>query len=200
MPAVGIAHEFNNLLHIIQSYVTIIESNLGDPKAVAQDLEMIKRTVENGTALTQQLLTGARKNKAQFNLMSINRLITTIPKWLESTVPKTVTIDLALDPSNPHIEADASQLNQVLLNLCVDARDEMGDTGSLQLSTMLIAGNQLRDRFPRAEDRDYVCIAVADRGHGMDENVREHIFEPFFTTKQEGRARALGFRLFTASS
>ncbi len=195
MPAVAIAHDFNNLLHIIQSYATIMEINLENPQALAQDLEMIKETVKEGTALTQQLLTGARKNKAQFDLISINGLIMTLPKWLDSTVPKAVTIDVALDPTAPHIEADASQLNQLLLNLCVNARDAMGDTGTLQLSTMVIAGNQLRDQFPRIEDRDYVCIAVADEGPGMDENVREHIFEPFFTTKQEGKGTGLGLSI-----
>ena len=195
MPAVAIAHDFNNLLHIIQSYVTIMEFNLGNPNALAEDLEVIKRTVKDGTVLTQQLLTGARKNKAKFDLMSINRLIMAIPKWLESTPPKTITINLSLDPTDPQIEADASQLNQVLLNLCVNARDAMGDTGTLQLSTKVIAGSQLRDQYPRAEDRDYICIAVADRGQGMDENVREHIFEPFFTTKQEGKGTGLGLSI-----
>lgn len=195
MPAVGIAHDFNNLLHVILSYVTFLEFNLGNPKALAQDLEVIKQTVKDGTALTQQLLTGARKNKTQFNLVSINRLIMTIPKWLESTPPKMITINLSLDPTDPQIEADASQLNQVLLNLCVNARDAMGDTGTLQLSTKVIAGSQLRDQYPRAEDRDYVCIAVADRGQGMDENTRQHIFEPFFTTKQEGKGTGLGLSI-----
>jgi two-component system, cell cycle sensor histidine kinase and response regulator CckA len=71
----------------------------------------------------------------------------------------------------------------------------MGDTGSVQLSTMLIAGNQLRHQFPRAEERDYVCIAVADTSHGMDENVRQHIFAPFFTTKQEGKGTGLGLSI-----
>jgi signal transduction histidine kinase len=182
MPAVAIAHDFNNLLHVIQSYVTIMEFNLGKPKAVAQDLEIIKQTVKDGTALTKQLLTGARKYKAQFDLMSINRLIMAIPKWLEGTLPETITIDLTLDPTDPQIEADASQVN-----LCVNARDEMGDTGTLQLSTRVLAGSQLRDQHPRAEDRDYVCIAVADTGPRMDENIRQHIFDPFFTTKQEGK-------------
>jgi two-component system, cell cycle sensor histidine kinase and response regulator CckA len=198
MPAVAIAHDFNNLLHISQSYVTIMEFNLGNPKALAQDLELIKETIKDGAALTQQLLTGARKNKTQFNLVSINRLIITIPKWLESTPPKTIEIEFSLDPTDPEIEADASQLNQVLLNLCGNARDAMGDTGVLQLSTMRIAGSRLRDQHPRAEDRDYVRVAVKDTGNGMDENVREHIFEPFFTTKQEGRGPASGFRLFMA--
>ena len=195
MPAVAIAHDFNNLLHVIQSYVTIMEFNLGNPKALTEDLKVMKQTVKDGTALTQQLLTGARKNKAHLDVISINRLIMTIPKWLESTPPKTITINLSLDPTDPQIEADASQLNQVLLNLCVNARDAMGDTGILQLSTRVIAGSQLRNQYPRAEDRDYVCIAVADSGPGMDEHVREHIFDPFFTTKQEGKGTGLGLSI-----
>jgi signal transduction histidine kinase len=195
MPAVAIAHDFNNLLHVIQSYATVMEFNICNPAALAQDLKMIKETVKDGTALTQQLLTGARRNKAQLELVSINQLIMTIPKWLEGTVPKTIEIDLALDPTDPQIEADASQLNQVLLNLCVNARDAMGDTGTLQLRTRVIAGSQLRDQYPRAEDRDYVCIAVADTGPGMDENIRQRIFDPFFTTKQEGKGTGLGLSI-----
>jgi two-component system, cell cycle sensor histidine kinase and response regulator CckA len=195
MPAVAIAHDFNNLLHVIQSYATVLELNIGNPAALAQDIAMIKETVKDGTALTQQLLTAAGKNKAKFDLMSINRLIMTIPKWLEGTVPKTITINLGLDPTDPQIEADASQLNQVLLNLCVNAKDAMGDTGTLQLRTSVIAGTQLRDQYPRAEDRDYVCIAVADSGPGMDENIRQHLFEPFFTTKPEGKGTGLGLSI-----
>jgi signal transduction histidine kinase len=195
MPAVGIAHDFNNLLHVIQSYVTIMEFNLGDPKALAQDLEVIKRTVKDGTALTQQLLTSARKNKAQFDLVSINRLIMAIPKWLEGTLPKTIRIDLAVAPTDPLIEADPSQLNQALLNLCVNAKDALGDEGRLQLSTTLIGGNQLREQFPKIEDREYVCIAVKDTGDGMDENVRQHIFDPFFTTKPEDKGTGLGLSI-----
>ena len=195
MPAVAIAHDFNNLLHVIQSYATIMEFNLGDPQALAQNLEIIKQTVKDGTALTQKLLTGAGKNKAQCDLMSINRLIMAIPKWLEGTLPETITIDLALDQTDPQIEADASQLNHVLLNLCVNARDAMGDTGTLQLRTRVIAGSQLRDQYPRAEDRDYVCIAVADTGPGMDENIRQHIFDPFFYNDTRGQGNGLGLSI-----
>ena len=115
-------------------------------------------------------------------------------KWLQNTLPKTIEIDLNLDPKVPHIRADANQLNQVMLNLCVNARDAMADKGNLRLSTGIVPGNKLQNRFPGIDDQDYVCIAVGDTGAGMDKQVREHIFEPFFTTKEQQkgtRARAV---------
>jgi signal transduction histidine kinase len=188
----GIAHDFNNLLNVIQSYTTVMEN---DPTSLAQYLEVIKETVKEGTALTHQLLTVARKTKVQFDSTSINRLIMTTAKWLESTLPKTITIDLELDPSVPHIQADAGQLNQVLLNLCLNARDAMGEVGHLRLSTTIMAGKELRTHFSESEDVNYVCVTISDTGPGMDESVRQHIFEPFYTTKEEGKGTGLGLSI-----
>jgi two-component system, cell cycle sensor histidine kinase and response regulator CckA len=119
----------------------------------------------------------------------------TVVKWLESMLPKTIKITANLDPSIPHILADASQLNQVLLNLCLNARDAMSKAGTLQLSTTIIAGNEMRDRFSDIDNRSHLCIAVANAGPGMDENIRQHIFEPFFTTKPEGKGTGLGLSI-----
>ncbi len=113
----------------------------------------------------------ARKNKVQFELTSVNSLITTLVKWLQNTLAKTIEIDLNLDPKVPHIRADANQLNQVLLNLCVNARDAMADTGNLRLSTLIVPSNKLQNRFPGIVDQDYVCVAVGDTGAGMDKLV-----------------------------
>jgi signal transduction histidine kinase len=191
----GIAHDFNNLLNIVQGYVTLMRTDLKNPSSLEQHLEVIDETLEEGTALTQQLLSVARKTKLQFELTSINRLIVTVVKWLESTFRKTITISVELDANIPHIVADASQLHQVLLNLCLNARDAMGETGRLRLSTRLVAGNELRDRFSGIEDANYVCIAVADTGPGIEEHIRKHIFEPFFTTKQGSRGTGLGLSI-----
>ena len=124
----------------------------------------------------------------------------TIPKWLEGTLPKTIRIDDAVDPTDPRIEADPSQLNQALLNLCVNARDAMGEEGTLQLSTMRIAGNQLRGQFPRIEDRDYVCIAVKDTGPGMDETPESIYSTHCLRRNRKVREQVLGFPSFTAPS
>jgi signal transduction histidine kinase len=191
----GIAHDFNNLLNIIHAYVTLIRTDLKNPASLEEHLDVIDETVNEGTALTHQLLTVARQNKVQFDLTSINKLINTVVHWLESTLPKTITITAELDASIPHILADATQLNQVLLNLCLNARDAMGDGGSLRLSTTLVAGDDLRGHFSQVEDKNYICITVADSGPGMDENIRQHIFEPFFTTKQPSKGTGLGLSI-----
>jgi signal transduction histidine kinase len=195
MPAVGIAHDFNNLLNIIQSYVTIMEFDLENTPALKRHLEVIKQTVQDGAALTHQLLTVARKNSVDFELTNINALIMKMARWLESTLPKSIRVECEPDLSIPDVEADPNQLNQLLLNLCLNARDAVGDAGTVRLSTALVAGNELRQRFAEAEDRNYVCIAIADTGPGMDENVRQHIFEPFFTTKEESKGTGLGLAI-----
>ena len=191
----GIAHDFNNLLNIFHAYLTLMRTDLKNPASLEEHLNVIDETVKEGTALTQQLLTVARQDKVQFDLMSINRLIGTVIKWLENTLPKTITMTAELDPSIPHILADASQLNQVLLNLCLNARDAMGDTGILRLRTTLVAGDELRGHFSGIEHQSYVCITVADNGPGMDQDVRQHIFEPFFTTKQASKGTGLGLSI-----
>jgi signal transduction histidine kinase len=191
----GIAHDFNNLLHIIQGYVTIMRKDLRNPVKLEEYIQVIDETVKEGSALTHQLLTVARKNKVKLELTSVNSLITTLVKWLQNTLAKTIEIDLKLDPKVPHIRADANQLNQVLLNLCVNARDAMADTGHLRLSTGIVPGNKLQNRFPGIDDKDYVCIAVGDTGAGMDKQVREHIFEPFFTTKEQQKGTGLGLSI-----
>jgi light-regulated signal transduction histidine kinase (bacteriophytochrome) len=162
----GIAHDFDNLLNIVHSYVTLMRTDLKNPASMEEHLNVIDETVNEGSALTQQLLTVARQNKVQFDLTSINKLINTVADWLESTLPKTITITAELDASIPHILADANQLNPVLLNLCLNARDAMEEAGSLKLSTTLVAGNELREHFPGIEDQNYVCITVADNGPG----------------------------------
>lgn len=191
----GVAHDFNNLLHVMLSYLTIMRTELHDPLKLEEHIQVLDETVNEGTALTQQLLTVARKNKIKFDQTNINDLITTTAKWLESTLLRTIEIKMELDPKIPHIRADANQLNQVLLNLCVNARDAITDSGTIRLRTSIIAGSRLQSRFSGAEDRDYVCISVADTGAGMEETVRQHIFEPFFTTKEEDKGTGLGLSI-----
>jgi signal transduction histidine kinase len=188
----GIAHDFNNLLNIVQGYVSVMREDLGDPIKLEESIGVIDGAIEEGASLVQQLLTIARKHNVKFELINVNSLLQSMNKWLENTLPKTITIHLQLDLTMPHIRADANQLNQVLLNLCLNANDAMAGSGKLRLSTTVVAGNDLQNRFPGIENQRYVCITVADTGTGIDENIRERIFEPFFTTKEQEKGTGLG--------
>lgn len=188
----GVAHDFNNLLNIVQGYVSAIRQDLANPMKLEESIDVIDGAVKEGASLVQQLLTIARKQKVKIELTNVNSLLTKMAKWLENMLPKTIRIVLDLDPEVPQIWADANQLNQILLNLCLNARDAMTDSGSLRLSTTIVAGNDLQNRFPGTEDQRYVCIAVADSGTGIKENIRERIFEPFFTMKQQEKGTGLG--------
>jgi signal transduction histidine kinase len=191
----GIAHDFNNLLHVLQGYVTMMRKDLRDAIKLEEWVQAIDESIKEGTSLTQQLLTVARKNKVKFESTDINRLVANMAKWLKRTLPKTITFNVNLDPGIPRIRADATQLNQVLLNLCLNAKDAMSESGNLRLSTTVVTGISLQDRFPSVEEHNYICIAVADTGMGIDEDTRERLFEPFFTTKEQEKGTGLGLSI-----
>jgi two-component system, cell cycle sensor histidine kinase and response regulator CckA len=111
---------------------------------------------------------------------------------LSGTFPRTIDINLNLDSNLPPVLADPNQMNQVLLNMCVNARDAMPSGGELLLMTETIAGADLRAQFQNAKDAPYACVTVKDTGLGMDHVVKSRIFEPFFTTKEQGRGTGLG--------
>jgi PAS domain S-box-containing protein len=186
----GIAHDFNNILNIILGYVATLRDN-GDP-ATAESLGVIRQTVERGASVVQQLLTVARKSELKFEPVDVNGFLRQLAKLLGETFSKTINIAMELNPRIPLIIADPNRLSQALLNLCVNARDAMGSGGTLVLRTETAAGKDLRARFHAAEDREYVCIAVADTGAGMDATTRERVFDPFFTTKGQGEGTGLG--------
>jgi signal transduction histidine kinase len=188
----GLAHDFSNLLNIIQGYASMIMSHPADPDRVMDDVQVIRETVEEGVALAQQLLTITRKTEVKFHLTDINTLLQRLTKLLTGTFPETLMISLELDTEVPNIKVDANQINQALLNLCVNARDAMPDGGNLLLRTRTIYGTELGRRFHEAKAERYVRISVADTGLGMKEEIKSRIFEPFFTTKEPGKGTGLG--------
>ncbi len=191
----GIAHDFNNILGIIMGHSSLLERFKADPQKLSQSVEAITKATQRGASLVKQLLTFARKTETLFESVSINNMISEINKLIQETFPKTITISTSLQQDLPAIVADATQIHQVLLNLCVNARDAMPKRGTLSISTSAIEGEPLRSRFPKATARQYVRIEVADTGIGMDEATRQRIFEPFFTTKDIGKGTGLGLAL-----
>jgi PAS domain S-box-containing protein len=188
----GIAHDFNNILAIILGYTNRLETFRSKPKEVPGAIKVIKEAVERGAALVQQLLTSARQTEARFSSLDLNALARELERMLQATFPKMISFKLELDPDLPSITADKSQIHQVLLNLCVNARDAMPTGGTLTLATTITAGTELTEMFTGVIAENYACVRVRDTGMGMSRQVKSHIFEPFFSTKERGKGTGLG--------
>ncbi|HEY6367647.1 MAG TPA: PAS domain S-box protein, partial [Candidatus Binatia bacterium] len=187
----GIAHDFNNILNIIQGYAFVLRGHGPQDKETSESLTVIDETVHRGSALVQQLLTLARKSPTKVESVNVNALVEGLITLITQTFPKTIELSTALEPDLPPITADKNQIEQALLNLCVNARDAMSDGGRLSFKTQLIEGETL-EGLGEALDGHHVCIEVSDTGVGMDESTRRRIFEPFFTTKNMGQGTGLG--------
>ncbi|MEP6809322.1 MAG: ATP-binding protein [Chthoniobacterales bacterium] len=188
----GIAHDFNNILAIILGYASQLEGRHTKPEQIPGAVKVIKEAVERGAALVQQLLTSARQTEARLSSVDLNALLREVERMLQATFPKMINFELQLDPHFPLITADRSQVHQVLLNLCVNARDAMPNGGTIRLETALADGTEVGREFTGAEAEHYARISVRDNGTGMTPEVKAHIFEPFYTTKERAKGTGLG--------
>jgi len=194
--ASGIAHDFNNILAIISGY-----SELGGRKSPSHQPELVKcfeaisLASRRGALLVSQLLTFARKTETVFRSVDINALIAEITMFFVETFPKTIRISTNLEKNAPAIVADVTQLHQVFMNLCVNARDAMPEGGSITIATLVLENASVKSKFPKATARRYMSVSVTDTGTGMDENTKGKIFDPFFTTKEPSKGTGLGLAL-----
>jgi PAS domain S-box-containing protein len=195
----GIAHDFNNILGIILACSSLIEVKDMKDAAYHQNLETIRRTVHRGATLVRQILTFARKNDPSLTSVAPNDIILEMTKMLELTFPKTIQIVLQLDDALPHILADANQVHQALMNLCVNARDAILDkkeneshTGTITISTTRCRREDDPKLFMGLTADEFIEVRIADTGTGMDESTKQRIFDPFFTTKEIGKGTGLG--------
>lgn len=194
----GIAHDFNNILTIILAYASNLDEQAISREKYIHNLSAIKKAVERGAGMVRQLLTFARKASGVFNPVNVNETVSELSKLLAETFPPKIEFKLQLAEYLPVINADVSQLQQAIMNLCVNARDAIessaqpSQAGTLTMTTQVVSGEILRGRFHQARESEYVLISVADTGTGMDENTRTRIFEPFFTTKELGKGTGLG--------
>lgn len=190
--ASGIAHDFNNILNTIVGNASLIENAPNDPEKVRLRIGRILKTTDRGTQLVRQLMTMARKSVMERRMVDLNELVQEVERLLGETFPKSIAIRTSLDRSLPAISADPSQLHQVLLNLCFNARDAMPDGGTITIRTETAPGAEVRLRLPAAEPVPYAAVTVCDTGVGMTQQVLNKVFDPFFTTKGIGKGTGLG--------
>ena len=188
----GIAHNFNNLLMGIQGNATLICLGLDDENPVTKRVQNIEKLVRSGSRLTSQLLGYARKGQYEMSPINLNYIIKDICETFADT-KKEITINEDLSEDLYRIIADANQIEQVLLNLFVNAADAMNNSGELFISTHNCTTDDFRDKpyTPRSE-LNYIVLTVKDTGEGMDEATMEKVFEPFFSTKEPGKGTGLG--------
>jgi len=193
MLAGGVAHDFNNLLTIISGYSQLILNALapGDPNHYSA--EQILKAGERAATLTRQLLAFSRPQVLQPKVLDLNKLVTSLSTLLRRLIGEDVDLQLALRPDLGTVSADAGQVEQVLMNLVVNARDAMPNGGTLTIETANVELDEnYSGRHLAVKPGPYVQIAVSDNGGGMDEATQARLFEPFFTTKAVGRGTGLG--------
>lgn len=189
----GIAHDFNNLLQVVIGYAELLNTDDQFPTELKKDLEKIIRAAMDGGDLVKGLLTFGRKTQVKKLSLDLNQHISKIRKLLVRTIPKMIGIELKLQEDLPSINADKTQIEQVLMNLAVNARDAMPNGGTLMIetSTATLSETSLANVLS-VRPGSYVRLRVTDTGVGMEKEIQARIFEPFFTTKEPGRGTGLG--------
>jgi len=189
----GIAHDFNNILTAIVGYTDLLTAELGANSRQLEDLEEIRKAARRAAALTRQLLSFSRKQVLEPRIVDVNGVVMNLDKMLRSLISENIALKIQLADDLDAARVDPNQLEQVIMNLAINARDAMPDGGTLTIET---ANATLDENYAATHvsviPGDYVMLAVTDTGCGMSEATQTRIFEPFFTTKPAGRGTGLG--------
>jgi PAS domain S-box-containing protein len=189
----GVAHDFNNLMGVILGYSEMLEEGFDPSNPNRNKMEQIRKAAIRAAALTRQLLAFSRQQVLQPVVMDMNSTVASMNKMLGRLISEDIKLVTKLQPELWRVKADPTQIEQVLMNLVVNARDAMPDGGVLTLETANIEFDETYSRqHSGASPGPYVMLAVSDTGFGMDTKTQAHIFEPFFTTKEIGKGTGLG--------
>ncbi len=189
----GIAHDFNNLLTAISGYTELARAELEPNGSASEMLFAVSKAADRAAALTRQLLAFSRKQPLWLAELDLNEVVSGMTDMLERLIGADIELVTDLDENLGKIEADTSQIEQVVMNLAVNARDAMPHGGKLTINTSVADTSAVcRDENPEGCDRGYVCFRVTDTGMGMDSKTMAQIFEPFYTTKKPGVGTGLG--------
>jgi CheY-like chemotaxis protein len=188
----GVAHDFNNMIGVILGYVELALMRAEPSAPVRGNLEQIQKAAQRSADLTRQLLAFARKQTATPQVVSLNDVVGGMLGMLRRLIGEDIRLHWSPAADLGPVHVDPGQVEQVLANLCVNARDAIGGAGELVIATGNAEVSEARARRSEALPGSYVSLSVRDDGCGMDREVREHLFEPFFTTKGTGRGTGLG--------
>ena len=191
----GVAHDFNNVLCVIMAYSEAILRKMGADGTFRKDVQQIRTAADRGARLTRQLLVFSRREKVEPAPLNLNDAVTRVDEMLRRLIGQDIDLQLKLQPHLQRVTADAGLMEQMIMNLAVNARDAMPRGGRLVIATGLAevveGAAPLRDLAPGS----YVTLTVSDTGTGMDKDAQEHLFEPFFTTKEAGKGTGLGLSM-----
>jgi len=189
----GVAHDFNTALTAILGYAGLLLGGLPTLSPLRPDLEEIRKAAERAAGLTRQLLAFSRKQPLEMRVLDLNELVADLGRLLRRLLGEDIDVVTNLDPTLGAVRADAAQLEQVVVNLAVNARDAMPEGGRLMIETRNaeLDDSYAREHVPVRPGR-YVMLAVSDTGTGMSAETMSHLFEPFFTTKEAGKGTGLG--------
>ncbi|MBI5141469.1 MAG: response regulator [Nitrospirae bacterium] len=189
----GVAHDFNNVLSGIMGYGELALMRLADDHPARRDIQMVIEAGEKAAVLTQQLLAFSRKQVLEMKVIDINAVVDRMSKMLSRMIGEDISLEVAIGSAESRIRADAGQVEQVVMNLAVNARDAMPSGGRLRIETADAEIDEFyADRQEGIKPGRYVVLTISDSGEGMTKDVREKIFEPFFTTKEIGKGTGLG--------
>jgi hypothetical protein len=191
-----VAHDFNNLLAVILNYAAFLKEELATSPEGAEGLDEIKKAAERGAALTRRLLAFSRRDTGRPVTLDLTKVVSDVRRMLERTMGPEVELEIETVDPVPPVVADVHQLEQVVLNLAINARDAMPDGGRLRIRVRELSLDEHDASLrPDAEPGRYACIEVEDTGHGMSAEVAAQAFDPFFTTKPAGEGTGLGLAM-----
>jgi PAS domain S-box-containing protein len=188
----GVAHDFNNLLMVINGYTEVLLEQLEKDSDMHSKVQSIQQAADRAATLTRQLLAFSRKQLLELKVVDVNTVVGDMERLLRPLIGENIELVTRLSTQTGRTRADAGQLEQVIMNLVVNAKDSMPEGGKLTLQTADVAVGQNYSHHRFIQPGRYAVISVADTGHGMDKETQSRIFEPFFTTKEKGKGTGLG--------
>jgi PAS domain S-box-containing protein len=189
----GVAHDFNNMLEVILGHAELAMDQLGQSHPVSSDLWEIRRAAERSANITRQLLAFARRQIVVPKVIDLNETVTGTIKMLERLISESIELLWRPGDNLGSVEMDPAQIDQILVNLCINARDALGSTGRITIETAAASIDEAYSAMHEGSvPGEYVVLTVSDNGCGMDQDLLAHMFEPFFTTKETGKGTGLG--------